>query len=398
MSIQSGVGHSQKKNAESAGQEAAFMALKKIGDVKPEVVLVFSSPSYDHAQLLKGISKVTKKIPLLGGTTAGETSNLGTLDDSVVIALLGSKEGKNKFLVGLGENFKESEEKCAQNLVKNILKGKKLKAKNNSLIIFPDGLSGDGSKLIQGLQNQLGEDFEIVGGYLGDKADFKKTYQFFNYKVYENSIPGLLISGDFISSTGVRSGFDSIGNKFECTKSKGNIVFEFDHQPALSFYQELLGPERAKKLPGVALEYPFGVIDEKALIAGKEYFQLRCALSVDEKNQSMALAASIPQGKKVTLTTASRAKIIEGAKLAAEQAKANLKKNPGIILFFSCVGRKIVLGKQLQDEVKTIQKVFPPNTPIIGFYTYGEIGPIDKSKPTLKATRFHNETAVLWVA
>jgi hypothetical protein len=41
------------------------------------------------------------------------------------------------------------------------------------------------------------------------------------------------------------------------------------------------------------------MIDEKATVMGKEYFQLRSPVS-------------IPQGRAVTITTASRADIIEG--------------------------------------------------------------------------------------
>ena len=199
------------------------------------------------------------------------------------------------------------------------------------------------------------------------------------------------------TSTGVRSGWESIGNKFKSTKSKGNVVYEFENKTALDFYRELLGKERGKKLPAIGLEYPMGLIDEKAEIEGYKYFQIRCPVGINEKDGSVSFAASIPEGKEVTLTYSSRSTIINGSKLSAMQAKKTLKGKPRLILMFSCVARKMVLGRRTNEEVNLVKQVFGKNVPIVGFYTYGEIGPIDKRVPTLRNTRWHNETVVLYV-
>jgi hypothetical protein len=125
---------------------------------------------------------------------------------------------------------------------------------------------------------------------------------------------------------------------------------------------------------------------------------LRCGLSVDHEKGTITVAASIPEGSPITLTTASRGDIINGAKLAAEQAKESLKgAKPQTILMLSCVGRKLVLGRRTQEEVVAVKKVLGEEVPLIGFYTYGEIGPIDKMREQLAITKFHNETVVLWV-
>ena len=119
---------------------------------------------------------------------------------------------------------------------------------------------------------------------------------------------------------------------------------------------------------------------------------------MDHERKSITLAASIPEGRAITLTTASRGDIIKGAKIAAEQARESLGgKTPQALLMFSCVGRKIVLGRRVDEEVAAVRDVFGESVPILGFYTYGEIGPIDKKKKELASTKFHNETVVLWV-
>jgi len=267
-----------------------------------------------------------------------------------------------------------------------------------SLLVLPNGMGGDGVKVIEGLHSALGPEIEIVGGYLGDDERFESTFQYHDGKVYKDAIPGLLFSGrGFRTGVGVRSGFASIGNRFYCTQAEGNVVGQFDEERALDVYKEFLGEELSKKLPGVCLEYPFGLIDEKVSIRGKEYFQLRCGLSVDHERGTISLAASIPEGSPITLTTASRGDIINGARLAAEQAQESLAgAKPEAVLMFSCVGRKLVLGRRTQEEVSAVRSVLGEDVPLLGFYTYGEIGPIDKMQGELAATRFHNETVVVW--
>lgn len=394
--LSASVGQSNNEDSFKAGQEAASEAVGKHGKT-PEVLIVFGSPRFDHSQLLAGVASAAGDIPMAGGTTAGEISTSGFSTESVAIMALSSDT--LDFVTGIGQGMSQDEKACGAALIDDI--GNKASLKEVlSLLIFPDGMGGDGIKVIEGLHSVMGAGFEIVGGYLGDGEDFGSTYQYYNGKVYTDAIPGLLVCGkeSFRTGIGVRSGFESIGNRFWCTESEGNVVKKFDDEAALDLYKEFLGEERSERLPGVCLEYPFGLIDEKVSIGGKEYFQLRCGLAVDHEKRTITLAASIPEGGAITLTTASRGDIINGAEMAAEQAKESLEgATPQAILMFSCVGRKLVLGRRTQEEVAAVKKVLGEDVPLIGFYTYGEIGPIDKMEAQLSVTKFHNETVVLWV-
>ncbi|NTV99594.1 MAG: hypothetical protein HGA70_10590, partial [Chlorobiaceae bacterium] len=87
-----------------------------------------------------------------------------------------------------------------------------------------------------------------------------------------------------------------------------------------------------------------------------------------------------------------------GALEAAEQAKKILGGAiPEAIVMFSCVGRKLVLGRRVQEEVGVVRECLGIDVPVIGFFTYGEIGPVDKTKKERLSAKFHNETVVLWV-
>ncbi len=405
-----GVGRSIAEDSFLAGKEAASMALRQHNgnpgqhngnpgqhNGNPDVLFVFGSPRFDHRQLLAGIISVMGNLPMVGGSTAGEISTSGFSSLSVVIMALSSNT--LKFTTGIGKKMSRDERVCGIALINDIREKTEVN-KPLSLFVFPNGMGGDGVKVIRGIQSVLGNNIEIVGGFLGDDVKFENTFQFYNGKVYRDAISGLLIHGrgNFVTGIGVRSGFESIGNLLYCTQSEGNIVKQFDGERALDLYKEFLGPERSARLPEICLEYPFGLIDNKVSIAGKDFFQLRCGLSVNDKKGTITLAGSIPEGSAITLTTASRGDIISGARLAAEQAKNCLGDAvPEAVMMFSCVGRKIVLGRRTSEEVEAVRNVLGENVPIIGFYTYGEIGPIDKMRDELSITKFHNETVVLWI-
>ncbi|NTV99076.1 MAG: hypothetical protein HGA70_07930, partial [Chlorobiaceae bacterium] len=346
-----GIGFSSLADSYAAGKEAALAAIDKTGG-RTKALLVFGAMSFNHRELLAGITSVTGNITLVGGTTAGEISPEGVSSGSVVIMAFAHDD--LEFVSGLGQNMSKDETACSLQMVNDIL-GKTAFDPDASLMVFPNGMGGDGLKVLDGLQLLLGKDFEITGGFLGDDERFENTFQYHNGKVYKDTIVGLMITDPgkkYRKGIGVRSGFTSIGNSLVCTASEGNVLKEFEHTSALELYKDFLGAERATRLPAICLEYPFGIIDGDPSGRGESLFQLRCGLSVDHEKGTITLAASIPEGSEVTLTTASRGDIINGALEAAEQAKKILGGAiPEAIVMFSCVGRKLVLGRRVQEEV-----------------------------------------------
>ncbi|MFA5902384.1 MAG: FIST N-terminal domain-containing protein [Desulfobacula sp.] len=393
-----GIGSSRERDSKSAGIEAAQSAMASMGGRTPDVALVFASQRLEYQELLNGIHSIIGDVPMVGGTSAGEISTHGLGSETIVLCFMASDH--LSFYNGCVSEMRKGEEDCGRRLAEKMRRNVDL-SRAKSLILFPDGLGGDGVSLLKGIQSVLGTGFEIVGGFLGDDGRFDETFQFYNGKCFRGDrVTGLMISGsdDYVTSTGVRSGFESIGGKIYCTKASKNVVEKFEDVRALDLYKDLLGKERSKRLPEICLEYPFGLIDSKATIGDQEYFQLRCGLAVNEEDGSITLAGSIPEGSAITLTTASRADIINGARQAAVQAKDGLfGASPKLILMFSCIGRKLVLGRRTSEEIDIVKEVFGESIPIIGFYTYGEIGPLDKHQHELQAARFHNETVVLWV-
>ena len=75
-------------------EEAVNKALSELKSNVADVLIVLAAPKFEHQKLLDGITSITKKTPMVGGTTAGEISNLGLSTDSVVVMALKSNSIK----------------------------------------------------------------------------------------------------------------------------------------------------------------------------------------------------------------------------------------------------------------------------------------------------------------
>jgi len=64
---------------------------------------------------------------------------------------------------------------------------------------------------------------------------------------------------------------------------------------------------------------------------------------------------------------------------------------PDFALLISCVGRKIVLNQRVEDEVEDAVNVLGSDTMIAGFYSNGEISPVQ----TTQGCELHNQTMTI---
>jgi hypothetical protein len=118
---------------------------------------------------------------------------------------------------------------------------------------------------------------------------------------------------------------------------------------------------------------------------------VRTILSIDEEKKSMTFAGDIPIGSKIRLMKGNFDKLIDASYNAASLIHKNQSNKPELALLVSCVGRKIVLGDRIEEEIEVVREVFGDNMLICGFYSYGEIS------PTLNkvACELHNQTMTI---
>jgi hypothetical protein len=263
--------------------------------------------------------------------------------------------------------------------------------------MLPDGLTRNGSAVIRGAQSVLGDNFVMAGGTAGDRGRFKQTWQVVGGRAYSNTLAGLMLysRAPLKAGQGMMSGWRPIGLAKTVTKAVGNVVYTIDGQPALEIYQSYLG-DKASQLPSIGVEYPFGMVDDAGKVGaaglrdGEEYILLRAPMGVDHATGAVSFAAEIPTGTKVKMTRAKSSDVVDGAREAARRTAGSLSTKAEVVFFFSCMARKMVLGRRTKDEITAAQEIFGQGVPMVGFYSYGEIANCGSDRPVC---RFHNETA-----
>ena len=140
----------------------------------------------------------------------------------------------------------------------------------------------------------------------------------------------------------------------------------------------------------MAITYPIGMAVESS-----DELLIRDPITVDE-NGAITCAAEVPVGSEVRLLIGNKEEAIKAAQEAANMALKNIDgKEPACAIVFNCIARNKLFGRYANDEIEAIKKVLGEDTPIIGFYTYGEVAPFDIKSDSV--CRFHNETAVITV-
>ncbi|HEY9196921.1 MAG TPA: FIST C-terminal domain-containing protein, partial [Mucilaginibacter sp.] len=183
---------------------------------------------------------------------------------------------------------------------------------------------------------------------------------------------------------GSSGGWDEFGPQRTITRSDKNVLFEIDHKSALDLYKEYLG-EYVNELPGSALLFPISLS-----IKDSERKLVRTILTVNEEEKSMTFAGNMPEGSNVRLMKANFEKLIRASSSAAVDAsdKGSLAE---LAIMVSCVGRKLVLNERTDEELVAAKEIFGDNTVITGFYSYGELSPLNKGSNC----ELHNQTMTI---
>jgi hypothetical protein len=168
------------------------------------------------------------------------------------------------------------------------------------------------------------------------------------------------------------------------TKSKANVLYELDGQPALELYKKYLG-EQSKNLPLSALSFPLSIKTDR------DEDIIRTVIAINEDENAMTFAGNVPQQSTASFMKANPDRVIEGAYEAALNLNLEGYKNERLLVIaVSCIGRKLLLKQRVEEELEAILKVMPKNTLQIGMYSFGEISPARSNYCEL-----HNQTMTL---
>jgi small ligand-binding sensory domain FIST len=238
------------------------------------------------------------------------------------------------------------------------------------LLLFPEPFSFDAETFLHLLDARL-PGSTVVGGVASGARQRGQNALFLNDVVHRDGLVGVALSGDVVVDTVVAQGCRPIGDPMFVTRCERNLLYEVDGRaPAvvLSDLHRRASP-RDKELFRSSLF--LGVVMREQQAYGHGDFLIRNVLGVDGKTGAVAIGALLRPGMVVQFH-------LRDARTSADDLDAMLARyaeKPAGSLLFSCLGRGMHLYGRPDHDTDLARRHFG-DVPLGGFFCNGEIGPV----------------------
>lgn len=357
--------------------------LAPLAEISPHLLLVFGAVEFfRQSDSLARLSAALPGTALAGCSTAGEIHADCVYESTASLTALRFDHADFGIATTLLADMADS--RAAGTRLAEQLKGKQI----HNVLVFGQGVAINGSALIEGFRDVFASGVTLSGGLAGDGGAFSQTFVVSPDGVSDRSIVAIGFYGEHLQlHHGSFGGWQPFGPARKVTRCAGNVLYELDGEPALQVYKSYLG-EYARDLPASGLLFPFEMLGDDHNAVGL----VRTILAVDEASGSLTLAGDVMENGYLKLMHASTDALVDGAESAANAAHHMLDgPADGLTLLISCVGRKLVMGGRVDEEVEAVAEVFGSGSHLTGFYSYGEIGPFNDQTDC----RLHNQTMTI---
>jgi hypothetical protein len=348
-----------------------------------QLVLLFGRGSIVAAQECAAlVHRVFPQAHLVGCSTGGEIHGAHVDDDTLSLTAVAFDDGRVEVARAV-INGAEASYAAGESLVRQ-LDPVGLK----HIFVLSEGLQVQNSDLVRGINAAVPAGVTVSGGFAGDGNRFERTYVWCDDAPESSAAVAVgFYGGERLRiDVSVTGGWGPFGPDRLITRSRQNVLYEFDGRPALALYKQYLG-EYAEGLPTTGLMFPL------ELRTGNNGSRvLRALLAVDEAEQSITFAGDVPEGSYARLMVGHIEDLIGGTHAAATASRDRLGATQAqLSLLVSCNGRRAVLKQRVEEEVEAVHDALGEQTLVTGFYSYGEIGPPHAGA----GTELHNETMAI---
>lgn len=394
MGTSVGVGSSFHKNPADAGKEAALQALQQGNITKPDFVFVFATIGYNQQILINAIREATSGAPLSGCSGEGVIIQGVVAETNFGVCVMAITSDELRF-----SNVRVKEIGTGVDLA-----GVRLAAELQPILapdsiacfIFVDGLVFDFDPFREAFEKSLQREtpLPLFGGLAADNWATRRTYQYHNDEVFSQGVSCVLMAGKGEVAWGVSHGCVPIGTKRTITRSKGNIIYEIDGMPVLEVLKDYVEEGSESQWNKMTLNLCLGFKTPEYIRKDYGEFIVRYMMDKDDREGYVTIQSDVTDGTELWIVRRDKDLIRDGMQDISRQIREKTgDKKPKLVMQFECMGRgKVVFREQEKIELlRSLQEDIGADLPWIGFYTYGEIGPISSYNC------IHNFTAVVAV-
>lgn len=371
-------------SAPEAGKLLGNDISAKLDGATPDVLIVFASPEYPYAELLKTLQESCHPRILLGCSSAGEFSGCSTSNASASVMAISSSEILFNTVLGTGLRTKRAD---AMQQVGAVFTGNlHPEYPYRCALVLTDALAGYADELIQELTLQTRGTYQLFGGGAADDARFEETHVFYGTQAFGDAVVVLEMLSKKPIGIGVKHGWKKASDAFRVTEAQANCIISLNAMPAVEAFEEYA------KSTGQTFDradpMPFFLHNVVGIDAGGEY-KLRVPLALGADG-SITCAAEVPAGATVYIMSGSAESANQAAREASQAALNGLAghKHAGSLLF-DCAATRLRLGREFADELKAVAETLGSEN-FAGCNTYGQI-----ARTEGQFSGFHNCTAIV---
>jgi hypothetical protein len=321
------------------------------------------------------------------GTLNGDDADESNF--SVVVTAISSDDlwWHNGLATGLEGDPRAVGQRVAKDLMPH------LSADTIGLFVFPDGVKDfivPTNNLVDnffaGLEENLPSErfLPLWGGGAGNNFNnfASPTYQYCDDEVITDGVSYALLSGKTQAGWAISHACIPIGGERIVTRSEGNIIYEIDGKPAMEVFEEYI-PEGALTHDRDWARYAISLalcFRAPSYIKDEEYI-VRGMPSVSMADGSITVQTEVSEGTSVWLSSRDKEKISTGFDRMAAQIKDQLEgEKPKLVFQFECGTRGKVMFREREklQVLRRFRQSLDPDAPWAGFYTVGEIGPVEE--------------------
>ena len=326
-------------------------------------VLFYCSSTYELDSLAKNMNNAFEGIDIVGCTTAGEVTNKGYEQHSIVaIGFSCYYFAISAALVESMEKFSTMNAQSTINELVELCQSKNLTTiKHNSfLLTLLDGLSSDEEQFLVTL-NAAARGTPHFGGSAGDDIILGKTHVYYQGRFYQNAaiviMVNTVLSFEVFNCNHIKQPTERL--VVTAADADSRTVYELNAEPAALEYAKLLNMNIKDLSPKVFSLNPL------AVKVGGQYY-IRSIQKVNEEDLSLTFYCAVDIG--IVLSAVDMGDIYEPVTQKLNEIEQRRGKSE-LVLVCDCFFRRLEIE---QKGLERQGKILNAQYNIVGFNTYGE--------------------------
>ena len=332
---------------------------------------------------------------IIGGSTPGIITNdyFGYGNHHVGLALLSSEDDIFRTYIETG--LKKDEFESGSSLANKIIESE---SEIGSMLVFYDSVKQSAklgspamnlaTPLINGIKSKIDPLPVFAGcGTLADAFFDYPSIQYFNDKIYEQSVIALVLNNTLQMDTIILHGTKPASGYHKITKSEGNIIFEIDDKPALELISEILGEDSGLQWEDFPLFLTLGVNkgDKFGDYNEENYANRLCLAVIREQKAIVMFEPDLVPGMEIQIMRRSFDFDYIGERVKDIFQKVEGRK-PVLAFYINCLGRCSAYSGLEKEDVEELQKFIPEGLPLFGIYSGVEIAKVGNDVQALDWT------------